>query len=408
MARKLLSVCVMMIVMCAWQSSARAADAAPPAQTDAAKAQTSEQRLQALEAQIKALEKKMPSWTENLSFKGDLRYRYEMIDQDGDGNAIQHRNRIRARFGLYAKVTEHADAGVVLSTGGSDPVSGNLTLGDSFARDEFRLDLGYINLHPTPTPGLNIWGGKIPNPFFTPGKSELIWDHDLNPEGGAVTYKLPLGAVELFSNLGGFWVVERSSGRGIDSGLFGAQGGARANLIDKTTYLIAGAGYYDYTNAAGEPIFNDDTKRRGNTGVATGGGHYDYVYDYNELEAFAEAGTVVAGLDVAVFGDFVVNTATGDDDKTAWLVGASLGKLKNPWDWALRYNYREVEADAILAAFTDSDFKGHGTDGKGHEVGADLMVLKNVSTGVTYFYNRTAIDHGKDYHRVQVDFSVKF
>ncbi len=402
MARQVLLACATAIVMAAWCAAAAAGDAAPAqGRDDAAEAQAYEQRLKALEADVKALSQRVPAWIDSISLKGDLRYRYEMIDLDEDGNEVQHRNRIRARFGLYAKINEHADAAVALSTGGDDPVSGNLTLGDSFKRDEFRLDLAYINLHPAFIPNLNVWGGKIPNPFFAPGKSELVWDHDLNPEGGAVTYKLPAGDLDLFANLGGFWVVENGKGSGIDSGLFGAQGGAKANLMSKKAYVLAGAGYFEYTNAEGKAMFYGSP--RGNTDAANA-----YVYDYDELEAFAEAGAVIGGIDVAVFGDYVVNTAIGGNDKTGWLAGASIGKLKNQWDWALRYNYRRLEGDAVIAAFTDSDFKGGGTDGKGHEIGADLMVLKNVTAGVTYFNNRSAIDHGKDYHRVQVDLAVKF
>lgn len=394
MARQVLLACAMTVVMAAVCGAAAAGD-------DAAGTQSYEERLKALEADVKALSQRVPAWINSISLKGDLRYRYEMIDLDEDGNEVQHRNRIRARFGLYAKINEHADAAVALSTGGDDPVSGNLTLGDSFRRDEFRLDLAYINLHPTFVPNLNVWGGKIPNPFFAPGKSELIWDHDLNPEGGAVTYKLSAGDIDFFANLGGFWVVENGKGRSIDTGLFGAQGGAKANLMSKKAYVIAGAGYFDYTNPQGKTMFYGAP--RGNTAVANA-----YVYDYDELEAFAEAGAVIGGIDVAVFGDYVVNTGVGGGEKTGWLAGASIGKLKNQWDWALRYNYRRLEGDAVIAAFTDSDFKGSGTDGKGHEIGADLMVLKNVTTGVTYFNNRSAIDRGKDYHRVQVDVAVKF
>jgi hypothetical protein len=45
-----------------------------------------------------------------------------------------------------------------------------------------------------------------------------------------------------------------------------------------------------------------------------------------------------------------------------------VNKAKKQGSWNFRYNYREIEADAVLGTFSDSDFIGGGTDGKGHEL----------------------------------------
>ena len=75
------------------------------------------------------------TWADKLTFKGDLRYRYESIQDDsklddGGDTYTRQRNRIRARLGAEAKIDDQMKAGLELSTGQSDPVSGNQSLGE--------------------------------------------------------------------------------------------------------------------------------------------------------------------------------------------------------------------------------------------------------------------------------------
>ena len=44
--------------------------------------------------------------------------------------------------------------------------------------------------------GLKILGGKMKNPLYRVGKSELLWDPDLNPEGAAIGYKRQFSFIE--------------------------------------------------------------------------------------------------------------------------------------------------------------------------------------------------------------------
>ena len=109
----------------------------------------------------------------------------------------------------------------------------------------------------------------------------------------------------------------------------------------------------------------------------------------------------------AVFADFVQNAAVSDNN-TGWLVGASLGKCKKAFDLCGRYIYKVVEADAVVGIYTDSDFNGGGTNAKGHEFNAGLQLAEHVGTNATYFYNKTSIEHGEDFHRLQLDLQLKF
>ena len=114
-------------------------------------------------------------------------------------------------------------------------------------------------------------------------------------------------------------------------------------------------------------------------------------------------------LPVSLFGDYVVNTASGVSGDTGWLAGFTLNKAKNPGDWDFTYNYRDLEADAVFGAFTDSDFADGGTNARGHKFNARYVLAKNTTFGITWFCNKKLSQRPKeDYERIQVDLSVKF
>jgi len=53
--------------------------------------------------------------------------------------------------------------------------------------------------------------------------------------------------------------------------------------------------------------------------------------------------------------------------------------------WRTYFGYRYVEADAVLDAFTDSDFHLGGTDAKGFFVGGDFAFSPRVFARLKYF-----------------------
>ncbi len=128
-----------------------------------------------------------PDWVKSIKPFGDFRYRYESLDNTGDevGNK-RRRNRIRARLGFKAKVNEEWDAIFRIASGSTDtPTSTNQTLDGAFESKDLWLDLAYADWHPESYPGLNVYLGKMKNPFYRVGKNQLIWYSDVNPEGGA-------------------------------------------------------------------------------------------------------------------------------------------------------------------------------------------------------------------------------
>ena len=246
------------------------------------------------------------------------------------------------------------------------------------------------------------------NPF-TGIKSGLIWDGDLNPEGLAVEWELGGDAAEFFINAGGFAVEERKADS--DTWLFGALAGADLDL--EVTSLELGLGYFLYDGMKGQTVLADPTDDFGNTSVEIldDEGEVEslaYVSDYAMVDAYVRAKFDV-GMPLYAYGEFVNNTDAETSEDTGYIVGVTLGKAKAPGSWALDYNYRDLEADATVAAFADSDSGGGGTDHKGHRVKAKYQMAKNWQLALTYFNNTLDPDgSGRDYNRTQLDLVAKF
>lgn len=353
-------------------------------------------------------------WVENVKISGDFRYRHEHLDSEnastGRWNNGIDRNRIRMRLMLEAIINDDWDVAFRIATGSDkSPVSTNQDLEDAFSKKYIWLDLAYFTWHPAAHEGLNVFGGKMKNAFYRAGKNQLIWDSDLNPEGIATQYVTPLSDVDqLFLNGGGFWVDEQPSI--VDTSLWGAQAYWK-HTIGNPDYVLAGASYYDYGNLQGRSnlssTWSSSTSFFGN---ANSGGQYSS--DYDIFEAFAEYGFECAGLPLAVFGSWVQNLVASTGQDTGWLIGGKLNKAKEPGSWELSYDYRDLEADAVVGGFTESDFLDSRTDSRGHKFGFKYQMAKNLQAGVTYYHleDATSSSSGGDLddRRLQTDLIFKF
>lgn len=324
------------------------------------------------------------SWSDKVKLSGDFRYRLETISDDSTVNAegdtyTRMRHRIRARLYLDATVSDALSFGFSAATGGtSDPVSTNETLDGGFTNKALAIDLAYADVHPAGVKGLNLLLGKIKTPFVVPGKSGLIWDGDLTPEGVALKFAAPMGGAKAFASAGYLWVDE--VGADSDIMLMGGQGGVTAKLGGAE--VTGGLGYYTYTE----------------------------IELFNILEVMAEVGMELGGMPASVFADYVTN-GEADEENTGMMFGFGLGKKKDPGSWDLKYYYQELKVNAVNPAFCGSDFGGGGTDANGHVISAGLRVMKDADLGLTYFLNKRGIAEGgaeTDYGRMQLDFACKF
>ena len=344
-------------------------------------------------------------WWENVKVKGDFRYRHEMINKEDKD--VRHRNRIRARLAVEAKVNDEMKTVIQLATGSEDPASTNQTLDNAFTTKNIGLDLAYFEYKPSKLKGLKVVGGKFKNSFFKPGKSELIWDGDLNLEGGAFNYHSEKDNFNFNLTGAGLWIDESSSGDNVS--LLAGQGGAILYFNEKKSSVAIGSSYFIYNNIKNHTALYEVDDPKGNSSETNADDEEIYLNDYELLELFCEVNHKFDKTPVTVMFDYVTNSGA-DSLNTGWLVGLRVGKAKKPGSWEFRYNYREVEKDAVIGAFADSDFRGGGTNAKGHEIGGAYQLLENTAFKLSYFMNDIGIDQDntEDFQRLQVDLQLKF
>ena len=291
--------------------------------------------------------KKM-AWAGKLKVKGDLRLRQEFRNDANGSSKREDRQRYRARIAVEGQVTDTVTAGVRMASNGG-ATSTNETLGDGFENDTVYFDRAYINW--TPLSGLDLMGGKIKQPWEQVSGG-LVWDGDVNPEGGAARYTAKLA-------------------------------GAKAML---------GGSIYDYdANKAGA--------------FTSGGGNDSTKYSLQEIFGSLN---INAGLPLTVYGQYVVNgdaDGLNDGEDTAWLLGVETKMGR----WKASYDYRETELNAVNGAFNDSDFAGGRTDSEGNRWKLSYKIDKNFSVGTTYIDSEVGQLNGDlDSDIWQIDLKAKF
>ena len=357
--------------------------------------------LSATNEKIATLEKQNSAtgWAESIKWKGDFRYRYEDIEQDGKDD--RDRNRIRARAALVAKPSDTTEVGLGLASGGDDPVSTNQTLGGGGSTKEIRLDVAYFKW--TGLENAYLQAGKYKNPFYQEQKSSLIWDGDFRPEGVAIGW-----ANDMFFANASYSFIEGDS-KNDDDGIFGAQVGVNFKLFDNLK-ITAAAKYLDIPTKDREAVFDDDFFGNSSVNKIVDGELKEvYEYDYKLYNASLGVSFALFDMPITVYGDYVEND-DADDLETGYLAGVKISKAKKKGSWQLQYQYEDLEADATFGLVTDSDFMGGGTDGEGHKFSGKYMLSDKWFLGATYFDGNAGVDLGDDadYQRLMLDTGFKY
>ncbi len=353
-----------------------------------------------------AAKAKSADWASKITWKGDFRVRHENIDAE-EAVTDQTRERIRARFGLTAKVNDKVKVTVQLATNGGngDPRSTNQTIGNGWDRKGLGIDQAYAEW--TPVASFTAQLGKMPMPWQRVGS--YFWDGDITPEGAA--FKFSKGA--FFANAFSMVLSERSAAS--DATLNGGQLGVKADLGGMK--LTVAAGYYDVgavegkiTTTAGactaNPAFFGGPF--GNSTV-TVGGCARLANDFNLLEGLAQAEFKLGSVPLTIFANYLQNQEAEQYD-TALSAGFTIGKASDPHTWEIGYVYQKTEKDSQFAQFVDSDFAGNLTDADGSVLKLAYAIAKNWTVNGTYFKNTRFMDVGteRDYDRYQLDLNFKF
>lgn len=334
------------------------------------------------------------SWADNIRIKGDFRFRHETIDEQDKSS--RRRDRIRARAAILADVTDTVEVGLGIASGGDDPVSTNQTLGGGGSTKDINLDLAYFDW--SGLANTHVVGGKFKNILYRPGKNGLLWDGDWNPEGAGLAWDNG----SFFANVLGTW-LESDSNKETEFS-YGGQLGFSHDFDDFK--LTTGIGYYQINTKGKGSFFGEDDDFFGNSFDPD---NLTYLYNYEELEAFADLGFDIAGRPFSVFLDYVQNLDAGEYD-TGYAGGFKYGSAKNQGTWEFGYVYQNLEADAAYGLLVDSDFGGGGTDSRGHILKGGYAIAKNWNANFTYFINQRYISSAdeRDLDRMQLDLNFKY
>lgn len=332
-------------------------------------------------------------WTDAITPIGDVRLQYDAINEDGKEDL--ERARYRIHFGASLQFSDSVQAYFVLGTNGDNPVSDNKVFDGHYRIDDFGFARVYVDW--SVNDRMQLYAGKMKNPLYRPGGAPLFWDSDFNPEGVALSYRSGM----LFATAAVFVVEKRSSAD--DSLMYAAQGGFSRTLSTEDK-LTAGLGYYDYTNTIGNQPFKN-RGARGNSVDAEG----NLVFDYDVLQLFIQYDTMLGEMPFAVFADYAQNTEVNIHD-AGFSFGLKAGKAKAPGTWQVSWAYQDIEADALIGAFNDSDFGGGGTDAMGHLVKGKYILGERWILGGTLIITEVEKNAGgeHDYSRLQFDIEFKF
>lgn len=378
-----------------------------------------------------------------------------------NANSKEHRERLRlrARLGILARISEQWGAGLRLATGSTtDRVSTNQTLGQDFNKYNLLVDRAFLKYDPVEW--LSLTGGRIPNPWFS---TDLVWDDDLNFEGVAATFKPRFGngAIKPFLTVGAFPIKEENQPASQGRWMQGIQGGTQWDFSTNTRLKI-GVAWYGFRNFEGRVEDTSSLDVAGTTfkPMAANYGQYEYGRNLRQkgntlfrTNALGDTGTtsywglasrfrplnLTTSLDLAHFdpvhvvltGDWVKNTAFDRGEILARTRGRinltdgknygyhyklTLGmpKIEKARDWQISAAYRFLGSDAVVDAFTDSDFGGGGTNMKGYTLGVHYGIDNNASVGLRLL-SADSIDsftmnpaHRFSMDVIQADINVRF
>jgi len=386
-------------------------------------------------------------------------------------NINQDRDHFRTRFrlGLKAEVTQGLEANLRLATGNiNNPVSTNQTLGNTGQKFDFNIDrafLKYEGLDSNAYNWMTLQGGRISNPFRS---TNLVFDDDLGFEGFSSTFRYNMAGSDslydqedesgsLFLTLGAFPLEEFELSTK-DKWMLAGQVGSDWEFTnqDKATVSV---GYYNYLNtearageigtadhlcgsAAADADIDASVPEYLQKGNSMGAICYDNQFNTNNPQEFGlisefEILNITASYDMAMFapihvkltGDYAKNLGFNKDDiqnrlstadiynnpnleerTDAWQVRLDVGWPSTllPGRWNSYVAYKYIESDAVLDAFTDSNFHLGGTNAKGWVLGANYGVLDNAWLSARWI-STDQIDGPKvGIDVLLIDFNAKF
>ena len=337
------------------------------------------------------------TWMNRITLGADVRLRLNQTAIDGRADWNEN---IRARVAAAGKINDALTGNIRLATssGANTATTSNATSGDYATKKAIYLDVASLDYKFMD--GFNIVGGKQLNPLWSAGKNELVFDVDVVPEGFFAKYAGTMGGFTPFITIGHSQITDNNTATTTlpaDAQLFAAQIGAGFDL-----------GMFGGTLAVSDLMFNNLKGQTPNNTAGNSLVNGTYANEYKLMVVDLELAVKLGEMPLAPYMTWAQNSDPSEA-KDAMLAGIKFGKVTDVGSWMIDYNYRDVKADAVVGAFTESD-AGGSTGLRGHKVSVAYGIWTNTTVGANaFFMNRNVAAGGSvPYERYQLDLAASF
>jgi hypothetical protein len=409
----------------------------------------------------------LPAWITDIKWRADVRVRsdsvlfandnaqgfyrnFQAINEAGGVAAAGqkallnvsedvHQMNERLRVGFDTRLSDDWSMGLRVTTGNEgNPVTRNVSFSQYNAPWNAYVDLAYARYRST---YLIFNAGRFENPFLS---TNLVYDDDLTFEGVAFTGMLPFdlgGAQDRAFLTVGYFPLDQIELSSRDKYLLGAQLGGQFAIGGST--LGVGVAYYDFSNINGTRNAPGSTKENftAPSFVQKGNTMFDIVNDTDPgtgLYALAAQYTLVdtslvfdsgplfgrsgEPIHLKFTGDYVTNVGydegdifqatgvhvPGKTDGYQFELSVGMPDIDRFGAWRIAAMFRHLERDAVVDAFTDSDFHRGGTDAEGWGLDVLYGVARNTWMRMRYSTANEIEGPPLGIDLLQIDLNAKF
>lgn len=298
--------------------------------------------------------------------------------------------------------------------------SENVTLGDYFSPKGIYLDAAYLRWNPEFAPSFRLTAGKFANPFLSKYfEDRLVWDRDIQPEGLALQYRFDFLPEALWTEMvAGYFLLDEVGAINVscptpdscspdfpvqddrDPFLLAYQAGLHYRFEEFAQVGVRGS-YYDFERLGARdvavlidlgnggdaveqnPLFYFLTDGQGNPleRPRSGGRIRELVLDaYATFRPFGEAWPITP------FAQYTTLSSAGSE-RDGTLFGLSIGRSEILKFTAARAN---LERNAAVAMFTDSDMFDGFTNVKGWHLSLERNITRHVRARLAYMSAETS------------------
>ncbi len=311
------------------------------------------------------------------------------------------------RVGIVALFHPQIRANLSVATGQPYPNTLEQRVGEGFNKKTILVNTACVVWEPELLERAAFIAGKMDNPIYKVGNTELLWDDDITLEGIAISSWLDTnGTISRFGTMGGFLIQQRETET--DAFFYTTQLGLKVNVGYTSDIILGGGGYIFtgikgfksiYIDEQGESLFYNNKHNRADNTYDT---HFAITEFFGQFSSM-----VMENLPYSIYVQ-VVNNWAAPTLSHGVIAGFTVGRLSQKGDWQVQFLNRLLEHNAAFGAFTDSDFGNGGTGNSGYEASFAYAIIKSLHLSTQFFLSDVDIYPGYKHFKSRVKLQAFF